>query len=91
MIDDMDLGGMLIKEAARRNEVLDKIVFDQLQNGLENCEMESEYMQGSAEEHAADLMAYSPDFEDDKWLLDHNKTALIASCQRWLDAKRRAT
>ena len=87
MTDDMDLGGMLVLEAARRNKILDDIVFDQLQCGLENAENESYYLSRSPQWHYYELCQYSVDFEDPKWQATHNRLALTASIQRWLDAK----
>ena len=90
MTDDFDIVGLIAGEGKRRDDLLDKIVHEQLENGLENCADDKEYLAATAAEHADELMAYSLDFEDEKWCLDHNLAALRASCQRWLDARRSA-
>ena len=92
MTDDMDIGALLVGEVDRRNKILDKVVFDQLQRLVEHHEDNNDLKDPTkwpASDLTADLLAYSPDFEDDKWLHEHNLQGLIASCQRWLDAKRR--
>ena len=85
MTDDFDIGALLIAEAARRNAILDKTVFEQ----LDSAELHIEDIPNpTSYDLAENLMHYTYTFATSMWMLEHNREALVASCQRWLDARR---
>ena len=90
MTDDMDIGALLITEAARRTKILDKAVSEALAIPYNDGYAQNMRL-ATAEMLADDLKMYCLDFRSSKWSVAPNHDARVASCQRWLDSTRAAT